>query len=260
MHALPLRDRRRRLPGSGAARRHLHGPARGHAPTLPRRRLRYAAALAPAARELHAPSRSCDVVMPVLEYPGAAARRVRERCLDPMRERLEAGQLKITGFLGAVHVCYMREAECRAFDPDLRRSSTPTPRTICDSPRCYCVKTQPSDHLDRSTVGGQPQHAPPRSEKRRGRQPRHSSVGLSIAPTHPLVARRNLAPLRSLRYAPRDPPCPRPRRSCITPCLTASDSGILRLFSRFSIVPSALNADLTSPGDTACVGLDSRRD
>jgi molybdopterin-guanine dinucleotide biosynthesis protein A len=37
-----------------------------------------------------------------------------------MRERLDAGQLKITGFLGAVHVCYMREAECRSLDPDLR--------------------------------------------------------------------------------------------------------------------------------------------
>jgi molybdopterin-guanine dinucleotide biosynthesis protein A len=40
-------------------------------------------------------------------------------CLEPMRARLDAGQLKITGFLGAVHVCYMREAECRALDAEL---------------------------------------------------------------------------------------------------------------------------------------------
>lgn len=64
-------------------------------------------------------SAECDVVMPVLEYPEPLHAVYARTCIEPMRARLEAGQLKITGFLGAVHVCYMREAECRTFDPDL---------------------------------------------------------------------------------------------------------------------------------------------
>ena len=60
-----------------------------------------------------------DVVMPVLEYPEPLHAIYARTCIEPMRVRLDAGQLKITGFLGAVSVCYMREAECREFDPDL---------------------------------------------------------------------------------------------------------------------------------------------
>lgn len=70
-------------------------------------------------RELLRRSAECDVVMPVLEYPEPLHAIYARTCIEPMRARLDAGQLKITGFLGAVHVCYMREAECRAFDPDL---------------------------------------------------------------------------------------------------------------------------------------------
>ncbi|MFI5177864.1 MAG: molybdenum cofactor guanylyltransferase [Vicinamibacterales bacterium] len=74
----------------------------------------------PLLSELLRRSAECDVVMPVVEYPEPLHAVYARSCVDAMRERLEAGQLKITGFLGAVHVCYMREAECRSFDPDLR--------------------------------------------------------------------------------------------------------------------------------------------
>ena len=74
----------------------------------------------PLLRELLRRSAACDVVMPVLEYPEPLHAAYARTCLEPMRARLDAGQLKITGFLGAVNVCYMREPECRMFDPDLR--------------------------------------------------------------------------------------------------------------------------------------------
>ena len=74
----------------------------------------------PLLRELLWRSNDCDVVMPVLEYPEPLHAVYARTCLEPMRARLDDGQLKITGFLGAVTVCYVRESECRAFDPDLR--------------------------------------------------------------------------------------------------------------------------------------------
>jgi molybdopterin-guanine dinucleotide biosynthesis protein A len=69
--------------------------------------------------ELLRRSAGCDVVMPVLEYPEPLHAVYARSCVGAMRVRLDARQLKITGFLGAVNVCYVREAECRAIDPDL---------------------------------------------------------------------------------------------------------------------------------------------
>jgi molybdopterin-guanine dinucleotide biosynthesis protein A len=74
---------------------------------------------APLLRELLRRSPDCDVVMPVLAYPEPMHAVYSRTCIDPIRERLDAGQLKITNFLGAVNVCYMREPECRALDPEL---------------------------------------------------------------------------------------------------------------------------------------------
>jgi molybdopterin-guanine dinucleotide biosynthesis protein A len=71
-------------------------------------------------RELLRRSPTCDVVMPVLEYPEPLHAVYGRACIEPIRERLDAGQFKITNFLGAVNVCYVREDECRVFDPDLR--------------------------------------------------------------------------------------------------------------------------------------------
>lgn len=70
-------------------------------------------------RELLRRSDACDVVMPVLAFPEPLHAVYARACLEPMRARLDAGRLKITGFLGAVHICYMREAECRALDAEL---------------------------------------------------------------------------------------------------------------------------------------------
>ncbi len=77
----------------------------------------------PLLRELLRRSAECDVVMPVLAYPEPLHAVYGRACIEPIRERLEARQLKITNFLGAVNVRYMREDECRRFDPDLRSFS-----------------------------------------------------------------------------------------------------------------------------------------
>ena len=74
----------------------------------------------PLLEEMVRRSAGCDVVMPVLAYPEPLHAVYSRDCIAPIRERIEAGQLKITNFLGAVGVCYVREEECRALDPDLR--------------------------------------------------------------------------------------------------------------------------------------------
>jgi molybdopterin-guanine dinucleotide biosynthesis protein A len=74
----------------------------------------------PLLEEMLQRSSGCDVVMPVLAYPEPLHAVYGRACIAPIRERIEAGQLKITNFLDAVAVCYMREDECRALDPDLR--------------------------------------------------------------------------------------------------------------------------------------------
>jgi molybdopterin-guanine dinucleotide biosynthesis protein A len=70
-------------------------------------------------RELLQRSTEWDVVMPVLEYPEPLYAVYSRACIEPMRAQLDAGRLKITGFLGAVRVCYVRKDECRTFDPEL---------------------------------------------------------------------------------------------------------------------------------------------
>ena len=77
----------------------------------------------PLLRELLRRSAECDVVMPVLQYPEPLHAVYSRACIDPIRARLETRQLKITNFLGAVSVCYVREDDCRRFDPDLRSFS-----------------------------------------------------------------------------------------------------------------------------------------
>lgn len=77
----------------------------------------------PLLRELLRRSVACDVVMPVLAYPEPLHAVYSRACIDPIRGRLEARQFKITNFLGAVNVCYVREDDCRRFDPDLRSFS-----------------------------------------------------------------------------------------------------------------------------------------
>lgn len=61
-----------------------------------------------------------DVVMPVLSYPEPLHAVYVRACVEPVRRAIEAGRLKITNFLGEVDVRYVKEDECRAFDPELR--------------------------------------------------------------------------------------------------------------------------------------------
>jgi molybdopterin-guanine dinucleotide biosynthesis protein A len=60
----------------------------------------------------------CDAVMPVREFPEPLHAVYTKACLGPMRETIEAGRYKITAFLGAVHVCYVKDDELRRFDPE----------------------------------------------------------------------------------------------------------------------------------------------
>ena len=75
---------------------------------------------APLLRELQRRAAGHDVVMPVLEYPEPLHALYSRVCIEPIRTRLDAAQFKITSFLGAVRVCYVHEAECRTFDPELQ--------------------------------------------------------------------------------------------------------------------------------------------
>jgi molybdopterin-guanine dinucleotide biosynthesis protein A len=72
----------------------------------------------PLLAELVRRGESCDAVMPVLEFPEPLHAVYSQACVEPMRARLAAGQYKITGFLGAVRVCYVHADECRRWDPE----------------------------------------------------------------------------------------------------------------------------------------------
>ena len=199
----------------------------------------------PLLRELERRAAACNVVMPVLEYPGAAARRVARACLEPMRAQLDAGQPQDHRLpRRCARLLHARRRVPRSI-PTCGPSSTPILRKIGDSPRCYCVKTQPSDHLNQSTVGGQPQH--PRLVRRKEEADSPATVlsASLCAPTHPLVARRNPSTSKSLRYPAWDP-LTTTAGPCNAPCLTASDTGTSPL-SRFCTVRSALHTDLTFP-------------
>ncbi|HLB23621.1 MAG TPA: molybdenum cofactor guanylyltransferase [Dehalococcoidia bacterium] len=117
--AVPVRDAEDDYPGCGP----LGGIATGLARIEAGRALAVACDMpllsVPLLAELLRRSAGCDVVMPVLQYPEPLHAVYGPACLGPMRARLEAGQYKITSFLGAVHVCYMHEDECRALDRGL---------------------------------------------------------------------------------------------------------------------------------------------
>jgi molybdopterin-guanine dinucleotide biosynthesis protein A len=70
--------------------------------------------------ELFRQSEDVDVVMPVREYPEPLHAVYSAACIPPMRDRLRSGNYKITGFLGATRVRYVREDELRAIDPEGR--------------------------------------------------------------------------------------------------------------------------------------------
>lgn len=61
---------------------------------------------------------SFDVIVPRVEgYPESMHAIYRRTCLGPIRARLNAGQLKVTGFYGEVCVRAIDEPEYQIFDP-----------------------------------------------------------------------------------------------------------------------------------------------
>lgn len=65
---------------------------------------------------------TADVVVPVIKEgrPETMHAVYRTRCLPAIQKRLQAGQLKITGFFEDVCVCEVPVEELRHFDPELR--------------------------------------------------------------------------------------------------------------------------------------------
>ena len=69
--------------------------------------------------ELFRLAREVDVVMPLgEEFPEPLCAVYGRACLPAIRDQLERGRLKITGFLGAVRVRYLRQEEWRPLDPE----------------------------------------------------------------------------------------------------------------------------------------------
>jgi molybdopterin-guanine dinucleotide biosynthesis protein A len=62
--------------------------------------------------------RDYDVLVPVRDEPEPLHAIYAKRCLEPMRRRLEAGRLKITGFFGDVRVRYVDRAALAEYDPE----------------------------------------------------------------------------------------------------------------------------------------------
>ena len=62
--------------------------------------------------------RDYDVLVPVREEPEPLHAIYSKACLEPMRRKLEAGRLKITGFFEDVRVQYVEAVTLAELDPD----------------------------------------------------------------------------------------------------------------------------------------------
>ncbi len=69
-------------------------------------------------RWMLAQPRDFDVLVPVRDEPEPLHALYSKACLEPMRRRLEAGRLKITGFFEDVRVRYVDEPTLRQLDPE----------------------------------------------------------------------------------------------------------------------------------------------
>jgi len=59
-----------------------------------------------------------DVIVPRVDgYPEGLHAIYGKNCLNPIRAKLDAGQLKVIGFYDEVRVRYLDEAEYQPFDP-----------------------------------------------------------------------------------------------------------------------------------------------
>ena len=75
---------------------------------------------APLLRHMIELAPEADIVLPLLERPEPLHAVYSRVCLEPIQERIEAGELKVAALLEAVRVRYVPEEECRRFDPELR--------------------------------------------------------------------------------------------------------------------------------------------
>ncbi|HEV2121735.1 MAG TPA: molybdenum cofactor guanylyltransferase [Chloroflexota bacterium] len=73
---------------------------------------------APLLRWMAGLPRDYDVLVPVREEPEPLHAIYSKRCLEPMRHRLEAGRLKITGFFADVRVRYVEQDTLASLDPE----------------------------------------------------------------------------------------------------------------------------------------------
>lgn len=69
-------------------------------------------------RWMLAQPRDFDVLVPVREEPEPLHALYSKACLEPMRRRLDAGRLKITGFFEDVRVRYVEPATLARLDPE----------------------------------------------------------------------------------------------------------------------------------------------
>jgi molybdopterin-guanine dinucleotide biosynthesis protein A len=72
-------------------------------------------------RQLAQLDEAADVIAPRIEgYPEPLHAVYRRTCLEPIRRRVQAKQLKIIGFFADVRVRFVDEPDLRRLDPDLR--------------------------------------------------------------------------------------------------------------------------------------------
>lgn len=78
-----------------------------------------------------------DLIVPrVNGYPEGLHAIYSQRCMQPIRTRLDAGQLKVVGFYPDARVRYIEEAEYRQFDPHgLSFYNVNTPEELAEAQR-----------------------------------------------------------------------------------------------------------------------------
>ena len=88
--------------------------------------------------------RDYDVLVPVRDEPEPLHAVYGKACLEPMRRRLEAGRLKITGFFEEVRVRTIGESVLRAHDPDGHSFfNINTPDDLTEARRILALTSRP---------------------------------------------------------------------------------------------------------------------
>lgn len=88
-----------------------------------------------------------DIIVPRVEgYPQGLHAVYSQRCMEPIRARLDADRLKVIGFYDQVRVRYIDEAEYAPLDPDgLAFRNINTPEELAEARRLAREKNQRKD-------------------------------------------------------------------------------------------------------------------